>query len=76
MLSKRISVQNNTQSKQVCLGCAMIMANKKVEYKYVDNRMQIGNETLEWVHVYKYLGIELHSDGKFSKSSENLCIRG
>lgn len=52
------------------------MSNKKVEYKNVVELMHIGNETLEWVHIYKYLGIELQSDGNFYKSSDNLCIRG
>ena len=54
----------------------MLMANTKVDHEYLDKPMKIGGETLEWVHVYKYLGIELHYDGNFLQSSENLCIRG
>ena len=38
--------------------------------------MKMGNASLEWVHVYKYLGMEIHSDGNFTLSSENLCTRG
>ena len=36
----------------------------------------IGDVVLKWVTSYKYLGIEIHSDGKMMAAMENLCIRG
>ena len=54
----------------------MIMSTKRIDYDVYDQSMKMGNACLEWVHVYKYLGMEIHSDGNFSLSSENLCTCG
>ena len=38
--------------------------------------LKIGDLPLEWVSNYKYLGIEIHSNGNMVAASENLCTRG
>ena len=38
--------------------------------------VRVGEEHLEWVSKYKYLGVEIHSDGSMLAAMENLCVRG
>lgn len=38
--------------------------------------MKIDDANLGWVNSYRYLGILIHSNGDFSSTSENLCVRG
>ena len=52
----------------------MIMARKVSSSKnYI---FRIDGEILECVKCYKYLGVEIHSNGNFQKSMANLCSRG
>ena len=43
--------------------------------KKPDMNVLVGNEMLEWASSYKYLGIELHSNGNMTNCSKNLCNR-
>ena len=49
----------------------MIMA--KYGNKKPDKNVMVGNVMLEWAPSYKYLGIELHSNGNTTNCSKNLC---
>ena len=63
------SLTINTKKTQV-----MCMSTQKVTFP--DISMHIGGTPLTWVSTYKYLGIEIHSDGKMDAAIKNLCVRG
>ena len=52
----------------------MVMSIKKD--KCQNEKLTIGGIQLEWVEVYKYLGVEVHSNGDLLAASKNLCARG
>ena len=52
----------------------MAMSNSSKECP--NSIIRFGEETLEWVKTYKYLGVMINANGNFTSSSENLCIRG
>lgn len=52
----------------------MAMSNKKEELP--TTVVKIGESVLKWVDKYKYLGIEIHLEGNFILSCNNLCVRG
>ena len=39
-------------------------------------KLNIGGTTIDWVDSYKYLGIEVHSNGDMLAATKNLCVRG
>jgi len=51
------------------------MVFAKYGQKKPSRNIFIGNEVLEWVTSYKYLGIELHNNGNMNASSKNLVNR-
>ena len=59
----------NTKKTQV-----MAMSNSIKECP--NSIIRFGDETLEWVKTYKYLGVMVNANGDFLSSSENLCVRG
>ena len=59
----------NTKKTQV-----MCMSNQKLAIP--DINMHIGGTPLTWVSTYKYLGIEIHSNGNMDAAIKNLCVRG
>ena len=59
----------NTKKTQVmCMTNDSISDTERVIY--------LGEVGLKWVSSYKYLGIEIHCDGKMQATMENLCVRG
>ena len=52
-----------------------VMVYAKYGHKKPNKNIFIGNETLEWVTSYKYLGIELHNNGNMNASSKHLVNR-
>ena len=52
----------------------MLMSVKNVPQPNV--KLNIGGTTIDWVNSYKYLGIEVHSNGDMLAATKNLCVRG
>ena len=59
----------NTKKTQV-----MCLTNNPIQS--IERVIYIGEVPLQWVSSYKYLGIEIHADGKMQAAMNNLCIRG
>ena len=53
-----------------------VMVLSKSGFKKTTNELKLGNQVLQWTSAYKYLGLELHSNGNYVKTAENLCSRG
>ena len=51
----------------------MKMSNSKLDYP--KSVIKFGETILKWADSYKYLGIEVHSNGNMMTTSENLCSR-
>ena len=49
------------------------MSNSKLDYP--KSVIKFGETILKWADSYKYLGIEVHSNGNMMTTSENLCSR-
>ena len=52
-----------------------VMVMAKYGHKKPNRNVTIGNQTLEWVSYYKYLGIELQKNCNMMESTKNLCTR-
>ena len=53
-----------------------VMVLSKSGFKKPTNELKLGNQVLQWTSAYKYLGLELHNNGNYVKTAENLCSRG